>query len=297
MTRRWRRRAGLRAFAAGARTLGRLPSGVALPLAVRLFVATRRFATPTREVEALSGARPVALPERGLVGWRWGAGQRTVLLVHGWNGRASQLAALAPALATTGCRVLAFDLSGHGGSSGRTATAVSLAEDLLAIGRAFGPFDGLVAHSFGAAVSSLAMVAGLEVGRAVYIAPPLEARPWLEQFSHLVGFDPRRRQLLAQRLERRIGLGFDELSGVRLGGALDVPLLVVHDRDDRDVPWHDGAALVDAWHDARLVLTEGLGHSRILSDPGVIDDVRRFMTEASPEAHHPRVHNPEEQRT
>ena len=58
---------------------------------------------------------------------------------------------------------------------------------------------------------------------------------------------------------------------------MNTPLLVVHDRDDRDTFWSEGAALVKAWPGARLMTTEGLGHRRILRDKGVIEDVTQFI--------------------
>jgi predicted ATPase len=48
-------------------------------------------------------------------------------------------------------------------------------------------------------------------------------------------------------------------------------MLVIHDQDDREVPWADGAAIAAAALDARLVTTHGLGHRRILRDPSVIE--------------------------
>jgi pimeloyl-ACP methyl ester carboxylesterase len=56
------------------------------------------------------------------------------------------------------------------------------------------------------------------------------------------------------------------------------PLLVVHDRDDRQLPWADSAALVDRWPQARLVTTQGLGHSRLLADRVVHEEVVRFVS-------------------
>jgi pimeloyl-ACP methyl ester carboxylesterase len=54
------------------------------------------------------------------------------------------------------------------------------------------------------------------------------------------------------------------------------PLLVIHDRDDAEVPWTDGADLVDAWPGARLLLTRGLGHRRILHDAVVVQATASF---------------------
>jgi hypothetical protein len=47
-----------------------------------------------------------------------------------------------------------------------------------------------------------------------------------------------------------------------LRGALGI--LVVHDRDDDDTYWTEGAALAEAWPGAQLLTTTGLGHRRIL---------------------------------
>jgi hypothetical protein len=60
--------------------------------------------------------------------------------------------------------------------------------------------------------------------------------------------------------------------------------LVVHDRDDRQTPWADSAGLVGALPDARLLTTQGLGHVRILKDPGVVHDVLGFLAAADDSA-------------
>jgi hypothetical protein len=44
---------------------------------------------------------------------------------------------------------------------------------------------------------------------------------------------------------------------------------VIHDRDDTQVPWKQGAALARHWPGARLLTTRGLGHGRILADDAV----------------------------
>ncbi len=56
-----------------------------------------------------------------------------------------------------------------------------------------------------------------------------------------------------------------------------IPLLVIHDRDDREVRWDDGAAIAAAWPRAELVTTTGLGHHRIVSDGAVIQQVLGFL--------------------
>ena len=59
---------------------------------------------------------------------------------------------------------------------------------------------------------------------------------------------------------------------------MTAPLLVVHDRDDRETFWSEGNALVEAWPGARLISTSGLGHRRVLREPAVIEEARQFVT-------------------
>jgi pimeloyl-ACP methyl ester carboxylesterase len=50
-------------------------------------------------------------------------------------------------------------------------------------------------------------------------------------------------------------------------------VLIVHDRDDRAAPLAAAQALADALPAARLHITEGLSHRRVLSDPSVLATV------------------------
>jgi hypothetical protein len=52
---------------------------------------------------------------------------------------------------------------------------------------------------------------------------------------------------------------------------------VIHDLDDREVPWEEGESYARHWPSARLLSTEGLGHSRIVNDPATLDAGLRFL--------------------
>jgi pimeloyl-ACP methyl ester carboxylesterase len=65
---------------------------------------------------------------------------------------------------------------------------------------------------------------------------------------------------------------------------LGVPALIIHDRDDADVPLKDGQAIAQAAN-AELVITEGLGHRRILRDKDVIRRTIDFIDRYVPDRH------------
>jgi pimeloyl-ACP methyl ester carboxylesterase len=207
-----------------------------------------------------------------------------VLLVHGWGGVGGQLATFVPSLQEHGCSVVAFDAPGHGASDGRESSLVHFTEAMLAVQQSMGPVRAVIAHSLGAAASTLAMTRGFEVNGAVFVAPPSHPSEWAQIFGRRFGVTEASIEYMRAEAERRIGFRWREIDTATLARSLRVPLLIVHDRDDEDVPISQGEELADAWPAAQFVTTIGLGHRRILSDPEVIRQSTAFIAESISEA-------------
>ena len=62
---------------------------------------------------------------------------------------------------------------------------------------------------------------------------------------------------------------------------MSASLMVIHDKEDRFVPYCEGAELANAWPEGRLMTTFGLGHHRILRDCDVVNAAVDFVSEAS----------------
>ena len=139
----------------------------------RVFLSPRRHPAPERERAWMSAGERIPFESRGhrLGAWRWGISGPVVLLVHGWEGRGAQLGAFIAPLLERGFRVVTFDGPGHGVSEGNRSSLVELSWAVADAARAFGPFHGAVAHSAGAAATTLALRDGASIGRLVYVAP------------------------------------------------------------------------------------------------------------------------------
>lgn len=211
--------------------------------------------------------------------WVWGSGP-TVLLVHGWGGLARQLRAFVAPLLEAGYRVVAFDAPGHGASSGDELSLPIFADSITRVAEVFGPVHAVVAHSFGGAATSLALARGVRAERAVLIGAPADAGQWFSHFSRLLALEPGTRERTRARIERRVGAPFGAFTAEALGPQVEQRVLVVHDREDREVPFQDGERTARALRNAELVATSGLGHRRILGDPTVVEQVRAFLGEA-----------------
>jgi pimeloyl-ACP methyl ester carboxylesterase len=181
-----------------------------------------------------------------------------------------------------GFTVVTFDAPGHGASSGRRTSLFEFARALRAIVEAFGPAEAVIAHSLGAAATARALGEGLSVGRVVFIAPPADPVDWTRRFADRWGLAPEVVGAMQARSERRLGVLWSDLNVPRLASALAIPLLVIHDRADHEVPCSDGAAIAGAWPNARLLATHGLGHRRILRDASVVEEAVSFVSGSTP---------------
>lgn len=269
----------------GLRSLARLSPAAAARGAENLFLTPRRTATPSRERAWLAGSRR----DEAWIGGRriatriWdGATYQapTVLLVHGWGGRGSQLGAFVAPLRAEGVRVIAFDAPAHGESEGNQTNLIQFAETvatLLARHSEWATPLGVVAHSFGAAATTIALSRGARAERIVFLAPAEDYSHFTGKFRRALGLDADIVDRMQRGIERRIGVEWSAVRGGTLARELSQPLLVVHDEGDREVPLAHGEAIASGWPGARLHVTRGLGHQRLLRDADVVNAALRHL--------------------
>jgi pimeloyl-ACP methyl ester carboxylesterase len=229
----------------------------------------------------------VSFRGRQLRGISWGTG-RNIYLVHGWGGWGLQLAAYVPPLVAAGFRVLAYDAPSHGASDpghagARRTDLPEMAEALRAVVAARGPAYGVIAHSLGAAATGQAMLHGLAARRVVFVAAATAFDHTLNEFQRMFGFGPRIRAAFERSFVRRFGRPMESFQLRRTVDELQEerelpPLLAIHDSGDRETPYQGSVAVVDAWPGARLELTEGLGHRKVLGDPSSVAAVVAFLS-------------------
>ncbi|MFO0756016.1 MAG: alpha/beta fold hydrolase [Byssovorax sp.] len=226
----------------------------------------------------------VASGEYELAAWSWGEGP-TVLLVHGWEGRAKQLLPFVAPLLAEGFRVVTFDQPAHGGSTGRRVTVLDMASAARDVARDVAPLIGLptglhgvVAHSLGGTATALALHQGLSAKRVVLLAPAAEPSHFARRAASELGLSAPLSDGMLRRVLAQLGSDLAAIDVRSLAPSFDVPALVMHDPEDRDVPWEHGRGIAEAWPGARLAPLHGLGHRRLLADAEVHRRTARFLT-------------------
>ena len=248
--------------------------------AARLFLTPRRRSVRDPVIPGLpADPRAFVAAGRPIVGWSWGEGP-TVLLVHGWNGRAADMAALAEALVHAGFRAVAVDLPAHGRSPGRRTSIAEWRHVLAALSEQLGGVHAVVGHSLGGAAVTLALEAGLRARGAVLLAPASGPTEYVARVRRFLGLPAARAAGMQRRLESLVGGPLAEFDAARAAATLAPPAppaLVLHDPADDEVPWAHGAAIAGAWPRATLVPVAGEGHFRILAAPEVVARVVDFV--------------------
>ncbi|MEO8621754.1 MAG: alpha/beta fold hydrolase [bacterium] len=243
------------------------------------------FLTPRRrkahDVMAVpEGANRVHMNYGGfrLVGWEWGVGIKpVVLLVHGWSGLAKDMESLAHALVDEGFRAVAFDMPAHGKSPGRRTSMLEWVHALKATEHWAGGLAGVLGHSFGATAVTLALEEGMQAPRALLMSPAPGPMHYVDKIRRFIGLPASRVPGMVRSLERQVGRAIPHFEGARAAKSLKLPVLVLHDPEDSEVPWEHVQDMIGAWRGSRLETRPGLGHYRILADKPTSDVAAAFL--------------------
>jgi pimeloyl-ACP methyl ester carboxylesterase len=99
----------------------------------------------------------------------------------------------------------------------------------------------------------------------------------LSRFADWIALPAGAKQRFFDEVDRHVGVANREIDMAQLATPLRIETLVVHDRQDREVPFTEAEAMHAALPASRLLATEGLGHGRILGDADVAQAVTSFL--------------------
>jgi pimeloyl-ACP methyl ester carboxylesterase len=259
---------------ASCRLLGTLAPEASGKVACDAFFTPRPPPPQPWELPVQRSARAVTLCT-GTNALLWGAGP-IVLMMHGWDGRATQFARMVPRLVAAGRTVVALHAPGHG-SAPDGLSVLGFMRTLLAAGRDLGEVEAVVGHSMGGAAALFAASEGLRCRRIVTLSSPSALSDAMHRYAAALALPARAQAAFMRAADRRLGLPASALDVASVVPGLSRPVLMVHDRGDRSVPYADALRIAAALPQARLRSTEGMRHTLALQDAGVVRDVCEFV--------------------
>tara|TARA_Y100000590_G_scaffold281237_1_gene316009 strand:+ start:43783 stop:44706 length:924 start_codon:yes stop_codon:yes gene_type:complete len=211
--------------------------------------------------------------------YKYGRSIRKVLLVHGWEGAASDFSHFFEPLVQNGYEVVAIDLPGHGNSPKSRLNAIMAGEIIRELEINNGPYSAIVAHSFGAFSTGYALSKFKELENIPFVSvgSPNKLTSILKNFSSLIGFNKLQSDYLFSKIEKDLNIRINEFEQGKFLKVHNGPVLVVHDKLDKQVPFKVVNEIKGETIYPKFLLTEGLGHNRILRDRETIGEVLKFL--------------------
>jgi pimeloyl-ACP methyl ester carboxylesterase len=205
-----------------------------------------------------------------------GSGKQ-ILLVHGWESRATQMYGLVKGLVEQGYTVFAVDMPGHGHSTGETSNAYLFAQTIKRAQQELGHFKAIIGHSMGAGAAAIAVGKGVIADKLVLISGPSSIENVLRRFSGFVGLNKLTTNKFIDFIGQYVGVPAAELDATKLLQSCDIPALLIHDEHDIEVPFSESARLAQVFNQSELLITKGLGHRKILKSDEVIAKISSFV--------------------
>ena len=259
----------------------RFAPGVADKIAVYLFFRPLNFNATAEEEQAFQTSQvlPLEIAGKKSITYSWGEG-KPVLMTHGWAGRGTQFRKFVAPFNENGYKVVSFDAPAHGRSFGQKTHMGEFKELIMKLEEIHGSFEATIGHSFGGAVNMYATLKGLSPKKMILISSPSVPEDILENFLSIINGHKDRLVYFKKYVREQFGVEFNEMSTYVMSESLEpLPMLIIHDLNDKDVPISHAISLQSKLSYPRFYQTEGLGHNRILKNSSVINACIDFIQE------------------
>lgn len=263
------------------RFLYRISPILAEKFARKLFITPIKHKIPKREfqMEATSQQTKLFVPSinKEIVVYAYGNSSKKILLVHGWSGRGTQLVKIADVFIENEYSIISFDAPAHGKSATKTTLMLEFIESILEVENAFGPFEYAVGHSLGGMSILNAIKKGLHVKKAVVIGSGNSVINIVNTFIEKIGLPNDVAVLMKNNFEKKHHFEMESFSAYVAAKEVKIPVLVIHDTDDKDIPVSEAYHLAEHLTDKEILITNSLGHRKILGDSKVIHKIVEFL--------------------
>lgn len=264
-----------------ARFLEAFSPKLATSFAYKLFVTPLNHKAPKREEEMEKEAvqKYIDIPEikRKIRVFEYGKSDKKALLVHGWSGRGTQLVSIADALRKEGYMTVSFDAPAHGKSEGKTSHMLMFIECIFELQRIYGKFDLSVGHSLGGMSVMNAVKTGFVTDKAVIIGSGDVVFDIFDGFVQNLQLKQNISLKLKAKFETRLKNTISDFDVFQAAKMTSIPVFVIHDKQDKDVPVHCAQHIYENLPNGKLLITDGLGHRKILGDTAVIREIINFV--------------------
>lgn len=207
-----------------------------------------------------------------------------IVLVHGWESGCHAFEAIIPALASTGYRVIVMEGPAHGSSKQKRTHMIDFGNALQALIERMeksGGVTAVIGHSFGG--STLTNVFARfsppkTLDKMILIAIPARIDHVFERYFAMLKLPSVVCACFKDDIKNLLNLELDALQVKNwVSHFTHIKALLIHDKQDKVIPFREAEMLITHWPSATLLETENLGHNRILKSELLVERIIQFI--------------------
>ena len=258
--------------------LAHIAPGKTARIGFELFCRPMRLHINQKQKEFFNSAKLDVITHNGtpIQTYRWGTGEKRILLLHGWQSHTYRWKSYIEALKNE-YSVFSIDAPAHGLSGGKLLNVPLYSEVIEKQVARIGELDAVVTHSLGAFSTLYTAYRNpdLKINKIITLASPGEAQEFFDFFRNTLNLSNKTTRLVTEYFQKTFQKTPDYFSAPAFASAVKIPGLIIHDEGDPETPFYHAERIHKVWKNSRLIQTKGLGHN--LRSPEVLNHVVEFI--------------------
>ena len=258
-----------------------LGTSLAANFVLKLFQSPLNHTKPQREEMMFKSAvkERLKIPtiNKEIQVYKYGYSKKKVLIVHGWAGRGTQLFTISDKLLENRYMVISFDGPAHGFSEGKRTNMTDFMETVKTLQNKYGPFEAAIGHSFGGMVLLKSTAHFLKIQKLIVMGTANDVRNIIHDLARKLNLKSAVAENVLKKLAKQFNTNLETMTSAASAKKIDIPTLVVHDSNDKEVPVRCAYQIRQNLRKGTLLITNGLGHQRILKDITVQNRIIEFL--------------------
>ena len=210
--------------------------------------------------------------------YKWGnPNDKTVFMVHGWEGQAGNFGALVDILLAKNYYIVAFDAPSHGKSTKGNTNMFEFGELLKSLFQTYQP-QTIISHSFGSVMTlmTLSENQNMPIEQWILVTTPHNFKDRIEDVKKMVGFSDKTMAIVVDKLESDTGQKLDNMNMEYYGDKVAhiKEIIIVHSKSDTIIPIESARITHQNIPHSELIELDNLGHYRILWS----DELKEIVT-------------------
>ncbi|MFT5847937.1 MAG: pimeloyl-ACP methyl ester carboxylesterase [Psychroserpens sp.] len=244
-------------------TISLFSSKRASKMALQLFSKPRRIKLKETENDFLMTAfiEDVNYEHLNIMTYRWLGKKETILLAHGWESNSFRWKPLIEQLKKLDYNIVALDAPAHGRTSGKLFNAILYSECINVVAQKFNA-NIIIGHSVGGMATAFCKNKYdlPSVNKLILLGAPSNFVGVFSRYVDMMGYNQRVSQAMNELVRDRFNEEPEHFNAARFLENMTAEGLLIHDKNDRIIPYSDAEDFKNYYKNATLISTEGFGH-------------------------------------